>query len=44
VLIFTGAKLAQSFAQRKKLSAGLSSLVGGLFVWFGVKLATASLN
>ncbi len=44
VLIFTGAKLAQGFAQRKKLSAGLSSLVGGLFVWFGAKLATASLN
>ncbi|MBE0473610.1 leucine efflux protein LeuE [Rhodoferax sp.] len=44
VLIFTGAKLAQGFAQRKKLSAGLSSLVGGLFLWFGAKLATASLN
>ncbi len=44
VLIFTGAKLAQGFAQRKKLSAGLSSLVGGLFVWFGAKLASASLN
>jgi leucine efflux protein len=44
VLIFTGAKLAQGFSQRKKLSAGLSSLVGGLFLWFGAKLATASLN
>lgn len=44
VLIFTGAKLAQGFAQRKRLSAGLSSLVGGLFLWFGAKLATASLN
>ncbi|MCF8160705.1 MAG: leucine efflux protein LeuE [Polaromonas sp.] len=44
MLIFTGAKLAQGFAQRKKLSAGLSSLVGGLFVWFGAKLASASLN
>lgn len=44
VLIVTGAKLAQGFARRKKLSAGLSSLVGGLFVWFGAKLATASLN
>ncbi len=44
VLIFTGAKLAQGFAQRKKLSAGLSSLVGGLFLWFGAKLATANLN
>jgi leucine efflux protein len=44
VLIFTGAKLAQGFSQRKKLSAGLSSLVGGLFLWFGAKLAPASLN
>jgi leucine efflux protein len=44
VLIVTGAKLAQGFAQRKLLSAGLSSLVGGLFLWFGAKLASASLN
>ncbi len=43
VLIFTGAKLAQGFRSRKKLSASLSSAVGGLFVWFGVKLANASL-
>jgi len=44
VLIVTGSKLAQGFAQRKRLSAGLSSLVGGLFLWFGAKLASASLN
>ena len=44
VLIVAGARLAHGFAQRKRLSAGLSSLVGGLFVWFGAKLATASLN
>lgn len=43
-LIFTGARLAQAFRQRRRLSGGLSSLVGGLFVWFGAKLATASLN
>jgi len=43
-LIFTGARLAQAFRQRQRLSSGLSSLVGGLFVWFGTKLATASLN
>jgi len=43
-LIFAGARLAQTFSQRKRLSAGLSSLVGGLFVWFGSKLATASLT
>jgi leucine efflux protein len=44
VLIIAGAKLAQGFAQRKKLSAGLSSMVGGLFLWFGAKLATANLS
>jgi len=44
VLIFAGARLAQTFSQRRRLSGGLSSLVGGLFVWFGSKLATASLN
>jgi len=43
-LIFAGARLAQTFSQRKRLSSGLSSLVGGLFVWFGSKLATASLG
>jgi leucine efflux protein len=44
VLIIAGAKLAQGFARRKKISAGLSSMVGGLFLWFGAKLATANLN
>jgi leucine efflux protein len=44
VLIFAGVRLAQAFSQRQRLSAGLSSAVGGLFVWFGAKLATASLN
>ncbi len=44
VLIFTGARLADAFRQRRRLSSGLSSLVGGLFVWFGSKLATANLN
>jgi leucine efflux protein len=43
-LIFAGVRLAQAFRQRQRLSAGLSSAVGGLFVWFGAKLATASLN
>jgi leucine efflux protein len=43
-LIFLGARLAQVFRAHKRLSAGLSSAVGGLFVWFGSKLATASLN
>lgn len=44
VLIFAGARLAQAFSRRKRVSASLSSAVGGLFVWFGAKLATASLN
>lgn len=44
VLIFAGARFAQGFSRRKKLSTGLSGMVGGLFVWFGAKLATASLN
>ena len=43
-LIFAGARLAQVFRARKRLSGGLSSAVGGLFLWFGAKLATASLN
>ncbi len=43
-LIFAGARLAQAFRARKKLSASLSSSVGALFMWFGAKLATASLN
>jgi leucine efflux protein len=43
-LIFAGARMAQGFTRRKGLTAGLSSAVGGLFVWFGSKLATASLS
>ena len=43
-LIFAGARLAQLFRARKRLSGALSSTVGALFLWFGAKLATASLN
>jgi leucine efflux protein len=43
-LIFAGARLAQVFKVRRRLSGSLSSAVGGLFLWFGAKLATASLN
>jgi leucine efflux protein len=43
-LIFLGARLAQAFRARKRLTASLSSAVGGLFLWFGTKLASASLN
>ena len=43
-LIFLGARLANAFRVRRRLTAGLSSAVGGMFLWFGTKLATASLN
>ena len=43
-LILAGARLAQTFARRKRLSASLSGGVGALFLWFGGKLATANLN
>jgi leucine efflux protein len=44
VLIVMGARLADGFRERGKLSAILSSAVGAVFVWFGVKLASASLS
>lgn len=43
-LIVAGARLAENFRRRQRLSSSLSGAVGGLFVWFGAKLATASLN
>ncbi|MEZ5700990.1 MAG: leucine efflux protein LeuE [Burkholderiaceae bacterium] len=43
-LIFGGTYLAQAFSRRRRLSAGLSSGVGALFVGFGFKLASASLG
>jgi leucine efflux protein len=43
-LIFAGARLAQLFPPASACRQALSSAVGGLFVWFGAKLATASLN
>ena len=44
VLIFAGRYLAEQFRSRRKLAAGLSTTVGGLFLAFSVKLATASLS
>lgn len=44
VLIVMGARLADGFRERRELSAVLSGAVGAVFVWFGVKLATASLS
>ena len=43
-LIFGGTYLAQTFRSRRRLSAGLSSGVGALFVGFGIKLASASIS
>mgnify|MGYP001037945769 CR=1 FL=1 len=43
VLIFGGTFLATQFRRRRKLSAGMASTVGALFLGFGAKLATASL-
>lgn len=44
VLIFGGARLAQQFRQRRRLSAGATGGVGALFIGFGAKLASATLN
>ena len=44
LLIFTGARLAQWFRQRKRLATGAVSGGGAMFVGFGVKLATATLS
>jgi len=43
-LIFAGARMAELFRSRQRLSSGLSAAVGALFLWFGAKLATASLS
>ncbi|MBY4896263.1 leucine efflux protein LeuE [Cupriavidus sp. AU9028] len=44
VIIFAGARLAAAFRQRRRLSAGVASGVGAMFIGFGAKLATATLN
>ncbi|MFB4281267.1 MULTISPECIES: leucine efflux protein LeuE [unclassified Nonomuraea] len=43
-LIFGGSFLAGQFRRRRRLSAGLTSGVGAVFLGFGAKLATASLG
>jgi leucine efflux protein len=43
-LIFCGTFLANQFRRHRRLSAGLTSGVGAVFLGFGVKLATASLG
>jgi leucine efflux protein len=39
MLIVGGVKLANTFAKRKRLSALLNSVVGLMFIAFGVRLA-----
>lgn len=43
-LIFGGNRLAQLFRQRRRLAAGATGCVGGLFLGFSLKLAGSSLN
>lgn len=43
LIIFAGARLAESFRQRRWLSALMSGGVGAMFIGFGLKLATATL-
>jgi len=43
-LIFGGTALAAQFRRRRRLTSGLTAGVGALFVGFGIRLATASLN
>ncbi|MEU8250416.1 leucine efflux protein LeuE [Nonomuraea sp. NPDC048916] len=43
-LIFGGTFLARQFRSRRRLSAGLTSGVGAVFLGFGAKLATTSLG
>lgn len=44
VLVFAGARLAHAVSRRPRVSTVLNSCVGCLFLWFGARLATASLN
>ncbi|NMG43411.1 leucine efflux protein LeuE [Aromatoleum toluvorans] len=43
-LIFGGAHLAAQFRRRRRLSAAATGGVGGLFIGFGAKLASATLG
>lgn len=44
ILIFSGARLAHWFRQRRRLATGALTGVGAMFVSFGVKLASATLT
>jgi leucine efflux protein len=41
-LIFSGTRLAEAFRRRRRLSAGVTSAAGALFLGFAVKLSLAS--
>ena len=43
VIIFIGVRLAETFRQRRRLSAGVTGGVGAMFIGFGAKLASATL-
>ncbi len=43
-VIVSGARLAEAFRRRRKLSSAMSGGVGALFLGFGAKLAATSLN
>jgi leucine efflux protein len=43
-LVLAGAKLAAAFRRHRRLAIGGTGAVGALFVAFGMKLATASLE
>jgi leucine efflux protein len=44
VLIFGGTYLATQFRRRRRLASGLTAGVGAVFIGFGIRLATASLE
>ncbi|MCV2219883.1 leucine efflux protein LeuE [Thauera sp. Sel9] len=44
VLIFSGARLAAHFRRHRRAAAGATAGVGGVFIGFGAKLATATLG
>lgn len=44
VLIFSGARLAAQFRRHRRAATGATAGVGGVFIGFGAKLATATLG
>ncbi|TAH47486.1 MAG: leucine efflux protein LeuE, partial [Betaproteobacteria bacterium] len=44
VLIFAGARLAAQFRRHRRIAAGATAGVGGVFIGCGAKLATATLG